>query len=153
MLSILGGSRLVSGNPLSKSTENNNTPSNALSRMSGDFPCPAPKSSGKRDKDSVGWYHDIDAPSHANVTLSLTDPRFTLFTFTVGLLIGNDESKMELKKRVATPTLSFEPLLNIVAVIKHQIKQLMDVVETCNTYIFFRAVLQEIRCRGLLAVP
>jgi hypothetical protein len=117
--------------------------------MSGNFPCPAPKSSAKRDKDSVGRYHDIDAPSHANVALSLTDPRFTLFTFTVSLLIGNDESKMELKKRVAILTLSFEPLLNIVALIKHQIKQLMDVVETCNTHIFFRAVLQEIRCRGI----
>lgn len=71
-LSTLGGS-LVSGNTLSKFTANSNTPSNALSRMSGNFPDPVPRPSAKRDKDSVGRYHDIDAPSHADIALSLAD--------------------------------------------------------------------------------
>jgi hypothetical protein len=63
----------VSGNTLSKFTANSNTPSNALSRMSGNFPDPVPRPSAKRGKDSVGRYHDIDAPSHADIALSLAD--------------------------------------------------------------------------------
>ena len=60
--------------------------------------------------------------------------------------------KMELKKRVTILTLQFEPLLNIVALINLQTKQLMDVVEARNTPILFCAVLQEMRCRCLPTV-
>ena len=54
-------------------TAPSNAPSNALPRMSGNFPDPVPRPSAKRDKDSVGRYHDIDAPRHADIALSLAD--------------------------------------------------------------------------------
>lgn len=60
----------------------------------------------------------LTLPDMLTLLFHLQISRFPLFTFTAGLLMGNDESKMEFKKGVTIPTLPFEPLF--VALIKHQ---------------------------------
>jgi len=78
--------------------------------------------------------------------------RFTPFTFTTGLPIGNDELKMELKKRVTIlPPIRTSPQH------RRTHKPPNQAVNGCGRdtqYTHpFRATLQEVRCRCLPAVP
>jgi len=78
--------------------------------------------------------------------------RFTPFTFTTGLPIGNDELKMELKKRVTIlPPIRTSPQH------RRTHKPPNQAVNGCGRdtqYTHpFRAALQEVRCRCLPAVP
>src|SRR5271170_7255337 len=78
--------------------------------------------------------------------------RFMPFTFTTGLPIGNDELKMELKKRVTIlPPIRTSPQH------RRTHKPPNQAVNGCGRdtqYTHpFRAVLQEVRCRCLPAVP